>query len=436
MRTNPRISLIGFCGSAGALLLAACGSGSPGGANPAVAAGLPVVVYEATAKTVPIYNEQVARIDADSTVDIRARIEGTLEKRHFQEGTLVREGQLLFAIDRKPYEIALQAARARLSKAEADLTLASEQASVRTAKATLAQAEARYGEAQQDVARLRPLAEQYAVPKQDLDQAVARETVARSEVEARNADLENAILRERVGVEQARSAVEGAKAEVARAELDLGFADIHAPISGLIGRSQVSAGNLVGRGEPTILTSVSRLDPVSVTFAISELDYLRFTGALKGSSTAKPEELGKLDLVLADNSLYPHSGTFSVADRAVDPTTGTLTVVAKFPNPDGRLRPGLFGRVRYVTEIVENAVVIPQRCILELQSAQTAFVVGPDNKISLRTLELGPRFENMAVVKSGLEAGERVVVEGHQKVRPGMTVSPTSSPASEETVGR
>jgi len=224
-----------------------------------------------------------------------------------------------------------------------------------------------------------------------------------------------------VSTDQAEAAVLAAEASVKNAELNLSYCTITAPMQGLIGQRMVSVGNLVGRGEPTLLAVLSALDPLRVSFGLSEAEYLRLIKRM-GKSASNPVPL---DLILADGALYPHKGKVTIASRAVDEKTGTLTLVAEFRNPEGMIRPGQFARVRGAIDMVENAILIPQVAVMEEQSARTAYVVESDNKVALRTLVLGDRYENLVIVTEGLKPGERVITEGMQKVRAGMVVTPT-----------
>jgi len=411
------------------LLVAGCGGDkeakhAAGPAGPAPA----VVVAVIKSQDVPVYREFVARTEAKETVAVQARVEALLESMEFEEGRPVEKGQVLYRLDRRTYEANLSAAKASLAQADADLKLAEEQVSVRAAEAELEQAKARLVKAQQDVARLRPLAEEDAVPRQDLDTAIAAEQVAEADVKANEARLENARIREDVGRLTAKAAVEGAQAAVALAQLDVDYCTIACPIDGLIGRTEVSVGNLVGRGHATELATVSTVDPMLVTFAISEAEFL----ALQRGAAGRGERTTPFALILAADSVYPHEGRFFTAERAVAVETGTLQIVATFPNPDGTLRPGQFGRVRIAVTTLENVPLVPQRAVMEQQGAKIVLVVGDDNKVALRTVQVSERFEEYFAVTEGLKPGEKVIVEGQLKARPGSTVQPMDRPVSEE----
>jgi len=382
-----------------------------------------VVVAEVQQKTVPIYSEFVGQTTADETVELRARVEGVLEKVYFREGAPVRKGQLLFSIDKRPFAAAVQSAKALAAKAVSDLAQASQRTDVLEAQAQLADAQATLTRADQDVNRLAPLAKEKAVTEQDLDAAVAAQKSARATVDARKANLTNLEAAVKYTIERAKAEVDASKARVTQAELDLSYCNIYAPISGVIGFLQVDEGNLVGRGDATLLATISASDPLLVDFSVSEIDYLKLTDPKTVGKNA-----GKLhfDLLLSDESQHPYQGTFHVLDRTVDPQTGTLKAQATFPNPGSYLRPGQFARVRVAVAERENAILVPARAIQEMQGAKTVMVVDAENKVSVRTIKVGDKADKDVVVLDGLSGGERVIVEGMQKVRPGGVVNPTT----------
>ncbi len=357
------------------LLVGACGSKE----QPEMARDRPppeVGIAPVISQTVPIVGDYVARTEARQTVEIRARVGGALEKVLFQEGSRVKDGQLLFVIDQRPYKTALQEARA-----------------------TLAQAQAALRQAQKDVARLRPLVAEDAAPQVDLDNAES-------------------------AVEQASAAIDRSKAGIDRAELDLKFTEIRSPITGIIGKEEVAAGNLVSRDQ-TLLTTISSWDPMRVVFSISETDYLHRAQMFEeGKPFPAEQKAAPFELVLADNSVYPLRGELSFVDRSLNLTTGTLNVYASFPNPDRLLRPGLFGRIRVVLEQRPDTLLVPQRAVQIAQGVQSVLVVGSDNQVSLRTVMLGGRYQDSFIVNEGLKTGERVVVEGLQRAIPGGKVTP------------
>ena len=380
-----------------------------------------VVVAAVGQKTVPIYSEYVGQTRADNTVELRARVEGVLQKVYFREGAPVKKGQLLFTIDKRPFEAALQSAKALAAKAVSDQAQAQQRVDVLQAQAELADAQAVLNRADQDVARLAPLAKEKAVTEQDLDAAIAAQKSAQASVDARKANLTNLEAAVKYTIERAKAEVSAANARVVQAQLDLSYCDIHSPISGIIGFLQVDEGNLVGRGDATLLATVSASDPLLVNFNVSEIEYLKLTDPETAGHRAG--EL-RFDLLLSDESVHPHQGIFRVLDRTVDPATGTMKVEATFPNPGSYLRPGQFARVRVAVAEKENAILVPARAIQELQGAKTVMVVDQENKAVVRTIKLGEKVDKDVIVLDGLNAGERVIVEGMQKVRPGGQVNP------------
>ena len=358
--------------------LMACGGGKDGDKAKQAAMAAPpptVIVAEVVQKTVPIYSEFVAQTDARETVEIRARVQAFLEAQHFTEGTIVKKDQLLFTLDRREFE-------AKLAQAKAELEIAM----------------ARLGKAETDERRLKPLAERRAVPQQDYDNAAAN-------------------------LLSAQAAVSSAKSGVVAAELDLSYTSIKSPIRGLIGKRLVAPGNLVGKGEATLLDTVSSIDPIRVNTTISEAEYLRFFAQRKD----RGNDSTSLELILADGSVFPHKGKVVIVDRAVDQKTGTLNFAAEFPNPEGQLRPGQFGRVRAVVEMAKDAILVPKRAVQEIQGMKSVLVVGADNMVALRTIQPGETVGDLLIVRDGLKPGERVIVDGVQKARPGSKVNPTAA---------
>lgn len=421
-----------LCGVGAVLLLlavVACEKGKGKAAEKQAPAGPPpaVVVAKVVQKSVPIYMEFVARTDAVETIEIRARVEAFLSEQHFQEGTLVKKDQLLFTLDKRQYEAQLRQARGQLAKARAELSFAQDKASVETAKANLEIAKANLAKADNDVNRLKPLAEKQAVPKQDYDTALTSQQAARADVESRKAQLLTTEVNQKAAIEKAQGAVEQAEGDVALAELNLSYCTIRSPIAGLIGERKVAPGNLVGRGEATLLDTVSNVDPIRVYLAVSEADYLNYVALRKEAKRGVGEGL---ELTLANGKVFPHKGRAVIADRAVDEKTGTLSVIAEFPNPEGLLRPNQFGRVRMAGRTFENALLVPQRAVIELQDAKAVYIVGPDNKVAMRTVDVVEPYENSFIVAGGVQAGDRVIAEGVVKVRPGMLVQPTGAPAT------
>jgi membrane fusion protein (multidrug efflux system) len=333
-----------------------------------------VYVADVIQRDVPIYMELVGQTRGFKDVEIRARVEGYLEKVAFTEGSLVHQGDLLYEIDHKPLE-------ATLANARADLA---------TAKAQLQKTET-------DVGRLEPLAAQQAVSRQELDNALSARDAARAQVDAR-------------------------QAAVVTAELDLGYTWIRAPLEGLVGTTQVKAGNLVGRGESTLLTTVSQLDPILFRAGVSEAEYLNLARRAEEIKRQQESELAAVELLLANGTVHPQPGRVDVVDRAVDPTTGTLSVQFAFGNPDGILRPGQYGRARFVMEKRIGALLVPQRAVQELQNLYSVATVGADGKVAFKNVKVGPRVDTLWVIDEGLQPGDRVVVEGLQRVKDGAAV--------------
>jgi membrane fusion protein (multidrug efflux system) len=389
-----------------------------------------VVVELIDQRTVPIYSEYVGQTKADETVELRARVEGVLQKIYFKEGSAVGKGQKLFTIDKRPYEASLQAAKAALAKAVSDQAQAEQRTDVIQAQAQLADARATRSKTRQDLARIEPLAKEKAVTEIERDAAVAADTSATANVDAKQANLTNLEASVKYTIERAKAEVSAAKAKVIQAELDLSYCDIYSPISGIIGLKQVDEGNLVGRGEATLLATVSTANPVLVDFNLSEVEYLKLANRERPGSKAGAV---RFELILSDETTHPSPGTFKVLDRTVDPTTGTLKVQASFPNPGSFLRPGQFARVRVPVSQEENAVLVPQKAIQELQGAKTVMVVDAQNKVQVRTVRLGEKAENYYIVLDGLKAGERVIVEGQQKARPGSEVRPSGASVATDT---
>jgi len=386
-----------------------------------------VVVSQVVQRDAPILREFVARTEAVPTVEIRARVAGVLEQVRFREGSEVKQGQVLFVIQQEEYRAAVQGARAQLAKAQADLTRAHDVSIIDRGRAQLDQAKAELGKTRQDVARYRPLAQEQAIPQQDLDTAISREQAAAANVEAATASLKDTVLNQRTAILLAEAAVEAAKAAVIRADLDLGYTVVEAPISGIISKLAVDRGNLVGRGEATLLATVSAVDPMFVDFSLTEADYMR---VVKRAPWVARGELRRdvppaLELILADGTMSPHKGRYVFVDRAIDLKTGTIHVRAEFANPERTLRPGQFGRVRLVADDVPNAILVPQLAVQELQGAKTVFVVGDGDKVAQRTVALGDVYQDFYIVTAGLKPGERVIVDGIQKARPGMQVKAT-----------
>ena len=432
--------LPGRCLVGAALLavFAGCDRGDATASKQAAAGPPPtVLVAEIPQRNVQVSADFVARTEAVPTVEIRARISGMLEQVRFREGSEVKQGQVLFVIQQDEYKAALQSARAQLAKAEADLLRAHDISVIDRQRAQLDQAKAELGKNQADVARYRPLVKEQAIPQQDLDTALSREEAARAGVQAGEAALKDSILNQRTAIQLSEAAVESAKAAVTQADLNLKYTVVESPVSGIVSKLAVDAGNLVGKGEPTLLATVSSIHPMYVDFSVTEADYLRLVKRVPGLGRGEVprDRAPALDLVLADGTAFPHKGRPVFVDRAIDQKTGTIQVRAEFPNPQWLLRPGQFGRVRAVTEEVPNAILVPQVAVQELQGAKTVLVVGEGDKVVLRTVTTREPYQQFYIVSAGLKAGERVIVEGIQKARPGMQVKPELKPLADGQPG-
>jgi membrane fusion protein, multidrug efflux system len=344
----------------------------------------PVEVYvtPVTQKDVPVYLELVGQTSGYQDVEIRARVEGFLENVSFKEGSFVKKGDLLYSIDRKPLEAELAAAKADQQTAEADLS-----------------------KADNDVNRYTPLVAKQAVSREELDNALARQAAAKAKVDA-------------------------AKAAVQTATIELGYTTAVAPIDGLVGTTQVKAGNLVGRGENTLLTTISQTNPILLRVGVTEADYLKVVrrSASRGSASSGSAE--GIELTLADGTLYTHTGKVRTVERAVDPTTGTLGIELEFPNPENLLRPGQYGKARLLLENKVAAMLVPQRAVQELQGLYSVAVVDSSGKVVFRSVKVGPRVESLWVIEDGVKPGEQVIVEGLQRVQDGMTVTAKPAPAA------
>ncbi len=380
----PVLLAMAMCGQ----LLTGCDRTEP---QPVAPAPLPVGVAKAERRDVPLVVELVGTTLGIQDVPIRARVEGFLETMNFREGGFVNKGDLLYTIDPQPFEAKLVEAQSRLATARTN-----------------------HVKAQSDLARIKPLAEIDAVSQQDLDSAVAQEAAARSSVTA-------------------------SEAAVDLAKIELGYTRLIAPIDGMIGLSKAKPGEFVGRDpNPVVLNVLSDIDPIRVRFAISEREYLElartYFAERKAEGNGKKTRPAKLTLLLADGSEHEYKGKVVATAQAIDPETGTYTVEAAFPNPDGLVLPGQFARVRAPYGTLPSAVVVPRLAISEIQGLYRVYVVGSDNKIEVRDVTPGPVTGNAIVVEKGLQGNETIVVEGLQKVRSGMTVDPQPIEVAEEPV--
>jgi membrane fusion protein (multidrug efflux system) len=381
---------------------------------------VPVVVSEVQPRDVPVFVEFPAQTYARDMVEVRGRVEGYLEKWLFKPGAEVDAGQVLYVLDLRPYEAAVQQAKGNLAQSEADLEFARKQVALLQAQANLASAEANLLKAQQDYDRLTPLVKADAASKQDLDAATAALKAGEANVKALKANVEQVALQTRTQIDAMQGKVEALRGALRTAELNLQYATIRAPIAGRVGDTLVPVGGLVNPNSAQPLTTIVPLDPIWVRFKVTESDYL--TWAKRGESLPG----GKLPvtLLLADQTEFPYQGHIENELNQVDPKTGTLEVQARFPNPRHTVLPGQFGRVRLQVEQRRNALLVPQKAVQQLQNMRTVYTVGPDNKVAMRVVVTGSRIGTDWVVEQGLKPGDRVIVEGQLKVRPGALVAP------------
>jgi membrane fusion protein, multidrug efflux system len=377
-----------------------------------------VLVVEVRPVDIPIYSEFAAQTYARNMVEVRGRVEGYIEQWKFKPGSEVSAGQILYVLDLRPYEASVQQARGTLSQSEADLEFARNQVSLLQAQANLASAEANLVKARQDYERLNPLVEADAASKQDLDAAMASLKANEASVRANKANVDQAALSTRTQMDATKAKVESLKAALLTAELNLQYGTIRAPIDGRIGDSMIPVGGLVTPNSSQPLTTIVPLDPIWVRFKVTEAEYLSWTK--QGKTT-----LGSgvpLRLILADNTEFPSKGYIANTLNQIDPKTGTLELQACFPNPKHAILPGQFGRVRVLLEERTNAIAVPQKAVQQLQDMQTVYAVGADNKVMMRVVSAGYRSGSLWLIEKGLQPGERVIVEGQLKVRPGMLV--------------
>jgi membrane fusion protein, multidrug efflux system len=345
-----------------------------------------VKVTGVVAKDVPITREWVGQTYGAVDIEIRARVDGWLQGLYFKEGTVVRQGALLYKIDDTELLEAVAEAEGKV-------------ASINT---LLVQAE-------DDVKRYTPLAKAGAVSQRDLEIAVSRYEARKGELDAANAALKIA-------------------------QTNLSYATVLSPITGLIGISQARVGDFVGRPpNPVILNTISRIDSIHVKFSISEQEYLYLVKKLGDNDKSKPSKKRELEMVLADGSIYPQKGYVVFAQRQIDATTGTLQFEASFPNKEEYLRPGQYAKIRTVIEERKNALVIPSRALIELQGQYTVYVVDKDNKVQLRMVNTATSYGQYTVIESGLSAGDKVIIEGMQKVKPEMVVNPVETTLTEDS---
>jgi RND family efflux transporter MFP subunit len=386
-----------FCLAALGLVFA---STRPKGASGAPSAPIDVEVVQVHQQDVPIYGEWIGTLDGFSNADVRAQVSGYLLRQGYQEGAFVRKGQLLFEIDPRPFQAAVDQAEGQLAQA----------------KAMLANAQAVQGRTELDVNRYTPLAREQAASQQDLDNAVQNNLAAKATVET------------------AKAQIQTYEASVENAKINLEFTRLVAPIDGIAGQAQLQVGALVNPSSGAV-TSVSTLDPIKVFFTVSEPQYLDWRRRFPTETTRQAADKAlRLQLILADGSTYENEGRFFFADRQINEGTGAIRIAGLFPNPANILKPGGYGKVRAVIRIQNGALLVPQRAVAELQGGYQVAVVDVDNKVSLRTVKVGEHVGNQWIIAEGLKPGETVVVEGVQKVRPGAKVN--SKPFAAEAKSR
>ncbi len=381
-----------------------------------------VEVAQVEQKDVPIYSEWIGTLDGIVNAEIKSQVTGYLLSKNYTEGSFVKKGQLLFEIDARPLQAALDQAKGELAKANGQVAQANSQ--LLQARAQLVQAEANQGKTQNDVDRYTPLAKENAVTQQDLDNAVQANLAAKAQVKAVEAAVETA----KAAIVAANATVQAAQGAVKTAELNLGFTKITSLIDGIAGVATVTVGNLVTPNNPNSqpLTIVSTVDPIRVWFTATDQEYLNnIEHNPTATERAAAEKHLELELILSDGSTYPHKGKFLIADRNVDLKTGTIKLAGVFPNPGNLLRPGQYGRVRAVTTVKQNALLVPQRAVSEMQGSYRVAVVGSDNKVSIRPVKVGEKTGSMWIIEDGLKPGESVVAEGIQRIRPDQVVTPT-----------
>jgi len=333
---------------------------------------------------VPVFSEYVGNMYGKKDIPIRARVEGFLESIDFKEGTRVKKGQLLYTIDPQSLAAATNAQKSQVTAAQTDLS-----------------------KAKSDLERIKPLAETNAVSKSELDAAQAAYDAAVANLNAARANLKSS-------------------------NIDLSYTQVKSPIDGVIGKTNANVGEFVGREpNPVILNTVSETDSVKVKFFVTEAEYIKFAKRHieKENDTTSNKKVKKsiVKLQLADGELYNHDGRIDFVDRNIDETTGSIMIQASFPNPDGLLRPGLYSKIKVQTDIIKEAIIIPQRCLIELQGQLSVLVINDSNKVVSRPVKVGYKAGDLAAVSEGLNVGDKIIIDALQKVRNGMLVNPTDT---------
>jgi RND family efflux transporter MFP subunit len=351
---------------------------------------LDVEVVPVEQQDIPIYGEWIGTLDGLVNADVKAQVTGYLLTQAYAEGSFVRKGQLLFQIDPRPFEAALDQAQAQLVQAQAQL----------------ANAEATQRQAELNVNKYTPLAQEQAASQQDLDNAVQTNIAAKATVL------------------NSKAAIQAAAAAVKTAQINLDFTRLAAPIDGIVGQAQLQVGALVNTSSSAI-TTVSTVDPIKVFFTVSEQEYLAFNRLYPTEATRQSQEKRMpLELILADGTTYAKKGRVYFADRAVNQNTGAIRIAGLFDNPGNILRPGQYARIRAATSIRQGALVVPQRAVSELQGTYQVAVVDKADKVNILPVKVGEQIGAMWIVEDGLKPGDRVICEGVQKLRPGAQVNP------------
>ncbi|MFN2623738.1 MAG: efflux RND transporter periplasmic adaptor subunit [Chthoniobacterales bacterium] len=350
--------------------LTACGKKTPPAPPPPE-----VLVTEVKQQDTPIYNEYVGQLDASVNATIQSRVQGYLVSQNYKEGQLVKKDDVLFEIDRRPFEAALA-----------------------QAKAAFLQADASAKQAEMNAQRATDLFQRKVSSEQERDNATQSAAAARAQAEAQRAAVE-------------------------QAQLNLDYTTIHAPVDGIAGLVKVQVGDLISAG--TILTTVTKVDPIKAYFTVSEQRFSEYSRRYADpQQLIEHEKELRFELILADGTVYPHTGELFAKDNQVDVRTGSLRIAALFPNPGNILRPGQFARIRVLSEIKPGALLVPQRAVSELQGTNQVAIVGPDNKVHIQPVKMGRRVDHDWIVEEGLKAGDKIIVEGIQKVREGGLVNP------------
>ena len=352
-----------------------------------------IKVFEVKAKTVPIYEEYVGQVYGEKDIPIRARVDGYLEEIHFDEGSRVKKGDLLYVIDPAPFQENVVAKRSMVAQSETVLI-----------------------QTESDLKRIKPLAEMDAVSQRELDMAQAQ----------RDASI---------------SSLNAAKADLKIAEINLSYTRIVAPIDGIIGRTLAREGEYVGKDpNPVILNTVSNINTIRVQFFLSENEYLRAARSYVNDSGKKIQrdngETVEVELILSDGSLYGQKGRIDFIDRSVNSSTGTILIQASFPNPSRLIRPGQFARVKIKAVEVKDALIVPQKCLSELQGQYSVLVVNAENKVETVQVKIGEKIPGYAIIKEGIKSGDKIILEGLQKARPGMEVIPVVTPYENESTNK